>query len=241
VFLLGTLVNSGAIIFGSLLGFFIPTIPERMKDTIMTGLALCVALIGLGMALQGLGDILYIIVSIVLGTLLGEVMQIEGQLEKFGAYVEKRLQRVYQGPIAEAFVAASLLYCVGSMAIVGAIQDGMLNNHETLLAKAMLDGFSAIVFTSTLGIGVLFSAIPILLYEGTIALVAHIAGSGINDPALITCMSATGGLLIVGIGINLIGVKKIAVGNMLPSMFVAPILKWLMSAFFIPFIHQLMH
>lgn len=239
MFLLGTIVNSAAIIAGSMLGYFIPSIPERMKDTIMVGLALCVALIGLGMALSGSGDILYIILSIVIGTIIGETLQIEGQLDRFGQVVEKKIQRVYQGPVAEAFVAASLLYCVGSMAVVGAIQDGMMNNHQTLFAKAMLDGFSAIVFSSTLGIGVIFSSIPILLYEGLIAIIAHVAGSGINDPALITCMSATGGLLIIAIGINLTGIKKIAVGNMLPAMFVAPLLKWGANAWINPWFHHL--
>ena len=228
LFLLGTVVNACAVLFGSVIGLILPQIPERMRSTIMQGIALCVILIGLGMALADQNDILIIILSIVIGSLLGEGLNIENGLLRFGHWIERKIQKIYKGPVAEAFVASSLLFCVGSMAIVGAIQDGVQGVHRTLFAKSMLDMVSSIVFSSTMGFGVALSAIPIFLYEGLIALISHLVGTALNAPAEIACMTATGGLLIVGIGLNLYGIKKIAVGNLLPAIVIAPLAKGVM-------------
>jgi uncharacterized protein len=225
LFLLGTIVNAIAIAFGSIVGLVLPEIPQRMRDTIMQGIGLCVVLIGFGMALTDQKDILTIIVSIVIGSLVGEWIDIESQLMKFGVWIEQRMKRIYQGPVAEAFVAASLLFCVGSMAIVGAIQSGTIGDHKTLFAKSILDMVSSVVFSSTLGFGVIFASVPVFIYEGMIAFISHLAGASFVAPDVIACMSAAGGLLIVGIGANLYGLKKIAVGNMLPALLVAPVLK----------------
>lgn len=225
VFLFGTIVNALAIIFGGIIGLVLPAIPDRMKDTVMKGLALCVILIGLGMALGDSSDDLIIIISMVLGAVIGEWINIDHALMRFGGWMEHRLQRIYKGPVAEGFVSASLLFCIGSMSIVGAIQDGIDNAHKTLLAKSVLDMFSAIVFSTTLGIGVALAAIPVFLYEGSIALVSHLAGSVLNAPSMIVCITATGGLMIVAIGLNVYGIKKIAVANLLPAIVIAPLIK----------------
>jgi uncharacterized protein len=225
LFLLGTIVNAVSIVFGSIIGLVLPEIPQRMRDTIMQGIGLCVVLIGFGMSLTDQKDILIIIISIVIGTLIGEGIDIENQLMKLGVWIERKIKRIYQGPVAEAFVAASLLFCVGSMAIVGAIQSGTIDDHKTLFAKSILDMVSSVVFSSTLGFGVIFAAVPVFIYEGFISFVAHLAGASFVAPDVIACMSAAGGLLIVGIGANLYGLKKIAVGNMLPALIVAPVLK----------------
>jgi uncharacterized protein len=236
LFLAGTIVNAVAIIVGTGIGLFLPIIPDRMRTTIMQGVALAVILIGLGMALQDQADILLIIISLVIGGLLGEWWDIEGLLLRIGQKIEQRAQRVGNGQVAEAFVTASLIFCVGSMAVVGAIQSGLSGQNKTLYAKSLLDFFTSIVFSTTLGIGIAFAAVPVFLYEGAIALVSHFAGTALNSPPIIACMSATGGLLIVAIGVNLLDLKKISVGNLLPAMIVAAVVKWL--AVFVQTLHS---
>jgi uncharacterized protein len=231
MFLLGTLVNAGAILLGAVIGALVPAMPERMRNTTMHGLSLAVMLIGLDMALRDSQDILIIIISMVLGGLIGEWLNIEGGLLRIGRMLEERTRRLQTGQVAEAFVTASLVFCVGAMAIVGAIQSGIDGSHRILYAKSLLDMVSAIVFTTTLGIGVALSALPVLLYEGIIATVSHFAGSVLQNEAVIGCLTATGGLMILGIGLNLLGIKKLNVGNLLPAMLVAPVLKWLTTMF----------
>lgn len=225
LFLLGSMVNAFAIIIGAGLGTILPRIPDGMRTTITQGLALCVLLIGLGMALQDQKDILYIIISVVLGGLMGEWLQIENRLLRFGDKMEIWTKRISKGPVSEAFVASTLLFCIGSMAIVGALQNGLNDNPQTLLAKSVLDGITAVVFSSTLGIGVAFAALPVFLYEGGIALVAHLVGSHIDNASAMDCLIATGGLLLIAIAANLYGLKKVQVANLLPALLIAPTLE----------------
>lgn len=230
MFLAGTFVNTLAILVGSGIGFLLPNIPERVKSTVMQGLSLTIILIGLGMALGDTNkqDVLIIILSMVIGALIGEWINIEHWLDQLGRTAARRTRaRAPQGSdthVSDAFVTASLVFCVGSMAILGGIQSG-LGSNTTLYAKSMLDFVTATVFASTMGIGVALSAAPVLVYEGLIAAVAYFAGNAINAPAVITCVTAVGGLLIAAIGLNLLGIRKIAVGNLLPSVFVAAALK----------------
>lgn len=228
MFLAGTFVNTLAILVGSGIGFLLPNIPERVKSTVMQGLSLTIILIGLGMALSDQRDVLVIILSMVIGALIGEWANIEHRLDQLGKFAARRTRaKAPQGSethVSDAFVTASLVFCVGSMAILGAIQSGFGSN-TTLYAKSMLDFVTATVFASTMGIGVALSAAPVLIYEGLIATIAYLAGNAINAPAVIACVTAVGGLLITAIGLNLLGIRKIAVGNLLPSMFVAAGLK----------------
>ncbi|KPV42520.1 hypothetical protein AN477_17265 [Alicyclobacillus ferrooxydans] len=224
--MLGTLVNGAAILIGTGLGLLMPKVPPRFHSTVMQGLSLAVLLIGLSMALGDTGDILIIIISLVIGALLGEWINIDGLLNRMGDWVQRKFVRSDTSRTAEAFVTASLVFCVGSMAIVGAIQSGLTDVHRTLYAKSLLDFVSSTVFASTLGVGVVFSVLPVVLYEGGIATIAHLFGADLQNQAVISCMTATGGLLIAAIGINLLGLKKLAVGNLLPAMFVAALLKW---------------
>jgi uncharacterized membrane protein YqgA involved in biofilm formation len=226
LFLLGVLVNSLAVIAGAVVGLILPTIPARTKNTIMSGLALAVILIGFGFALDDKSDVLLIIISLVVGGVIGESLDIEGWLLRGGQYVEIRAKALADGQMAEAFVTASLIFCVGSMAVVGAIQSGMSDNNTILFAKSLLDFFTSIVFSTTMGIGVAFAAVPVALYEGLIAMMAYFAGTAINSPPIITCMTAIGGLLIVAIGLNMLELRKIAVGNLLPALVVGVLLKW---------------
>ena len=218
----GTIVNAAAIIVGGLMGMLLQGgIKPRSKETILHGLALAVMLIGIKMALTT-ENALIVIGSLVLGGLIGEWLDIEGWLYGLAQKAEKRFGRG-EGRAGQAFVSTSLIYCVGAMAITGSLQSGLTGEHSILYAKAMLDGVSAVVFASTMGVGVVFSGFSVLLYQGTITLLAGVIAP-LLTPAAITEMSATGGLLIVAIGINILELKQIRIGNLLPSMLFAAIL-----------------
>lgn len=217
--MVGTIVNVGAIIVGATAGVVLRKgIPERFNQTIIQGIALTVMIIGIQMAVSS-KNILVVVLSIVVGGLTGEILKIEERLDSFGLWIEERLGDG-QGDFARGFVTASLVYCVGAMAIVGSIQDGLQGNPATLFVKALLDGVSAVFFASTMGLGVAFSAIPVLLYQGSITLLAQYVQAVLTQPVIIE-MTATGGILILGIGIKILGIKEIRVGNLLPSIFYA--------------------
>jgi uncharacterized membrane protein YqgA involved in biofilm formation len=223
--MLGTIVNTLAIIAGSLVGLLLRGgIPAQYKQTIIQALSLAVILIGLKGALQT-DAILLVIFSMVVGTVVGELLRIEDRLAGFGRWIESRLATGGNG-IAKGFVTASLVYCVGSMAIVGSLESGLTGNHQTLFAKSVLDGVSAIIFASSLGAGVLFSAVSVLLYQGGLTLGAAFMKQFLI-PATVSQMSAVGGLLIMAIGINLLEIQRIRVGNMLPAVFM-PLLYYML-------------
>ncbi|MGN0779290.1 MAG: DUF554 domain-containing protein [Aristaeellaceae bacterium] len=218
--MVGTLINTVAILVGTALGLLLRKgIPERMRDTVVQGQGLCVMLIGLSGALKS-GDTLCLIICMVVGGLLGAAINIERRLNDLGAFLERKVARGQgeTGSVAKGFVSASLLFCVGAMAIVGAMDSGLRGDHSTLIAKSALDGISAIFFASSLGIGVGLSAFAVLIYQGAIALLAMWVEPLLTQ-TVIAEMSAVGGLLIVGIGLNMIYDKHIAVGNLLPAIF----------------------
>lgn len=222
--MIGTIVNSVAVVIGCLIGFLIKgRLKTNISNTIMSGLGLCVLYIGVSGALKG-EDTLLMIICIVIGALIGELIDIDKWLSRLGEIIERKVNKVGKSniSIAEGFVSASLLFCVGAMAIVGALESGLKGNHDTLFTKSILDGISSIIFTSSLGIGVIFSAVTVFIYQGAITLGAGIL-SGVLSTTVITNMSAIGGLLIVGLGFNMLGVTKIKVANLLPAIFL-PIL-----------------
>lgn len=226
--MLGTIVNAIAIIAGGIGGVFLRKgIPEGYKATIMQGLGLSVFVIGLSGALET-GDILLMISSVVIGTIIGEMAKIEDRLENVGKWLESRVGSK-EGGIAKGFVTASLIYCVGAMAIMGALESGLTGNHEILLAKSLIDGISAIIFSSTLGIGVAFSGIAVFIYQGLITITATFMKPFLVE-TVIAEMSAIGGLLIIGIASNIMEVKRIKVGNMLPAVFI-PILYYIVQPY----------
>ena len=219
----GTIVNVAAIVTGVLIGRLVGRyLSKRMRQTLMVGLGLAVLLIGLKLAMQS-QQVMIVIGSLILGGLIGEALGIEKRLEAFGVGLQKRFSGA--GKIAEGFVTASLLYCVGAMAIMGALQDGMGDTPTILYAKAALDGVASIALASTLGIGVLFSIIPLALYQGGITLAAGLMKSILTEPVIVE-MNAVGGLLIVAIAVDLMGIKRLPVGNLLPAVFVSIGLIW---------------
>lgn len=220
LFMIGTLINTVTILAGTALGLLLRKgIPERMRETVMQGLALCVVLIGVSGAIKT-GDTMCVIVSMVVGGLLGSAVNIEHRLDQLGAFAERKLLHGRNdSAFAKGFVTASLVYCVGAMAIVGSMDSGLRGDHSTLIAKAALDGVSAIFFASTLGAGVGLSALAVLVYQGAIALLATWIAPILTDP-IINEMSAVGSLLIIGIGLNMLYDKHLSVGNLLPAIFI---------------------
>ncbi|MCC5912300.1 MAG: DUF554 domain-containing protein [Clostridiaceae bacterium] len=226
--MLGTIVNTIAIVVGGLLGVLLRKgLPDNYKNTIMQGLALSVLVIGLMGAFKS-QNILIVICSIVIGSIIGEMLQIENRLNNLGKWLENKVSNGSDESnkagtsVAKGFVTASLIYCVGAMAIVGALESGLTGNHETLYAKSVIDGVSAIIFASTLGIGVIFSSVAVFIYQGFITITAGAMSHLLVDSVVLE-MSAVGGLLIMGISLNVLEIKKIPVGNMLPAIFM-PIL-----------------
>lgn len=216
--MLGTIVNALAIVVGGGIGaIFNHKISERYSNIVLNGIALSVVLLGLLSAIAT-ENVLLLIISMAVGSLLGEFLQIEERLNKLGDNLQAKFKNSKHN-IAEGFVMATLIYCVGSMAIIGSIESGLNNNHEVLFAKALLDGISGMVFASTLGIGVALSGASVFIYQGIITLLASQADQILTE-VMITELSAVGGLLIMTIGTNILKVTKIKVGNMLPAVFI---------------------
>jgi uncharacterized membrane protein YqgA involved in biofilm formation len=216
--MLGPLVNSLAIVVCSLIGCFIVRgIPERFEEIIKKAAGLAVVYIGLKGTFESRRTLL-LIMSLVIGAVIGECINIDSLMNRFGGWAEKKLG-MSAGTFSKGFVSASILFCTGSMTFVGSIQSGLQGNHEMLFAKSILDGSMSIVFGASMGIGALFSAFPVLVYEGGVAL-ASMAISGLLTAEIITEMSAVGSLVITAIGFNFLGVKEIKVANLIPGMFI---------------------
>lgn len=218
--MLGTVVNALAIVAGGLVGLCCTRgIDDRYRQTVLQGLALCMLLIGGKSALTS-DNLPVVILSLVVGGVVGEWLAIEGRLESLGRWIEARFAdgSAGGGDFARGFVSASLVFCVGSMAVVGSLESGLAGNHRTLFAKAIIDGVAALIFASTLGRGVLFASVPVLVYQGAIPLAAGLLRP-LLTAAAVADMSAVGGLLIVAIGANLLGIARIRVGNLLPAVF----------------------
>lgn len=219
--LYGTLINGAFILCGGLLGLLFSNIPEKVKETVMQAISLAIILIGLKMAFET-EDIIVLLLSLITGAFIGEFLHIEDKINDFGNWIEGKFASPgKQISIAQGFVTASLIYVVGAMAIVGALDSGLRGDHEILITKGILDGFSALVFTSMMGYGVVLSVIPVVIYEGIIALLAKqiellVPTDFLNG--LIVQLTGVGGLLIVAIGLNLLNLTKIRIGNLIPAL-----------------------
>jgi hypothetical protein len=233
----GTLLNIATVLLGGSLGLFLGgRLPERLKGTVTAGMGLFTAAIGVQMFLKTQNPLI-VLGSLILGALLGEWWQIEDGLQNLGIILEKRILGVSStapttsSRFVRGFLTASLIFCVGPMTILGSIQDGLTGNYSLLAVKAVLDGFSALAFASTLGVGVLFSATVILVYQGGISLLAAQLNQIVN-PAMMNEMTAAGGVMLLGLAISsMLEIKPIRVGNFLPALVVAPLIVWILSLF----------
>ncbi|MDF2567059.1 MAG: hypothetical protein K0R90_515 [Oscillospiraceae bacterium] len=233
--LLGTIVNTVAIFVCGLLGLlFRKGIKENYSDIVMNAVGLCVILIGIIGAIKT-KELVLLILSLVLGSLLGEFLKIEQNLNRLGLFIEKKTKGK-EGSFSKGFVTSSLLFCVGSMAIVGSIESGLSNNHQTLFAKSTLDGITSLVFSSVMGVGVLFSGVMVFLYQGLITIFASFAKDFLTED-MIREISAVGGVLIMAIGLDMTGIKKLKVGNMLPALLI-PIIYFYLVPIVYPMIKQ---
>ena len=217
----GTFINVALVLLGSALGLlFKNRISARFAKAITSALGLCVLGIGVS-SMIGTQNTLCVILCMVAGTLLGELLNIEKRMDGLGELLRRKLVRGGgNSRFVEGFVTASVLFCVGAMAINGSMEAGMLGKYDILVSKSVIDGVTSITFAAAMGVGVAFSAVPLLIYEGGLTLIFALAGQGM-DPAVVTEMSAVGGTIIVGIALNMLGLpkEKIRVGNMLPAIF----------------------
>jgi len=215
---MGTLINAMAIIIGGGLGLlFRKRCPERISRTALEVMGLFTILVGVKMALQG-EELILALISLALGSMLGEWINIEDRLEKFAFSLEERLHLTEYSP-AKGFIQASLLFCVGSMAIVGSIAEGLQGDSSILITKAMMDGIISIPFAAGMGIGVLGSAFPILVYQGSLTVLAS-QSQAFFTPLMIQELTSVGGVIVMGIGVNILGLKKVRVGNFIPALFI---------------------
>ncbi len=233
----GTLINVGTVLAGTLIGVTAGSrLPVSMQQRVLAGLGMITLVIGVDLALSWGGrdtsrsTPLYVLAGVLIGGLIGEALGIERRLEAFGDWIQLRLSRGEGSTVSEGFVTASLLFCVGSLTVVGSIQDGLTGDYQTLATKAVLDGFAAIALAATLGWGVGLSIFTILIVQGTITLGAGFFDGVLTGEALAVLTSA-GGVTIIGISLKLLDLKDVKVGNFLPALVVAPALVGLVSLF----------
>lgn len=222
---LGTVANCIAIVIGGILGTIIKKgLPEKWQETMMNGIAFCIVIIGIQMALKTT-NIVITIFSLVIGSVLGEILDIEGGMSNLGKWIGAKVTKneSASAAIAKGFVNASILYCTGAMAIVGSIQDGLAGDSATLFAKATIDGLISLIMAANLGIGVALSALSVGIYQGGITLMAGLIESYISQ-VILAELTAAGGIMIMAIGSNMLNITKVRIGNFLPGIIVAVVL-----------------
>jgi hypothetical protein len=227
----GTIVNTIAVTAGSIIGVtFGNRIKTKTKNAIVKALGLAVLVLGMKMAFVDHNFLLGLI-SLVIGTGIGEFLDIEQKLDKIGQYLQKKTGN-NSGTFVLGFISATVLFCVGSMTIVGAIKDGLNNDPSILYVKSLLDGISSIILASTLGIGVIFSAVFVFTYQGLLSLLASKASFLLSEEIYVNGISLVGGIIILGIGLNMFELTKIKTANMLPALFLIPVIDYFYLAFF---------
>ena len=232
--LLGTIIDSLLIAVGCIIGRFLQGIPDKMKETVMQAIGLAVTVLGIQMGIKS-DNFIIVIVSLVVGTIIGEWIDLDLQLNRFGKWIERKIgKKGENGDLAQGFITGTLIFVIGSMAIIGALDSGLRNDHSVLITKGIIDGFTAIFLASTLGIGVLLSAISVFVYQGAIALFAGQISILVPDALMDTFiqqMTATGGAMIIAIGLNMMGLTKIRVANILPAILVVAFIVSIMHIF----------
>ena len=223
--MLGVIVNTITVLIGGAVGLLLKkNVPERLSKAVMTAIGLCTVYIGIDGALEG-SDTIVLILSLALGTAAGTLLDIDGAINRLGEYIARKMKRGDgRTTIAEGFVTASLLFCVGSMTIVGSINAGLSGDYKLLFTKSILDLFSSCVLAGTLGVGVMFAAAFVLVFQGLLVLGAGLLQNILTDAAMIAEITCAGSVMIIGLGLNILGVSKFKIADMLPAIvFVPPI------------------
>lgn len=225
----GTFVNTATVLAGGLIGTLLGSgLSERIRETVMTGMSLVVIALGIKMTLET-SNILIVLGSITIGSVLGEVLHLQRRLDSVGLWLEavtSRFSFLNRGNFSQGFVTASLVFCVGPMTIMGSIQDGLSGDSSLLLVKSVLDGFAAIAFASVMGMGVTFSAITVLLVQGALTLGSSLF-SHVLTQSMVSELTATGGVIMLGIAIHMLDLKRIRLANFLPALAIAPLIVWI--------------
>lgn len=232
--LFGTIVNALLIVVGSVIGMFFTRIPEKYKETVMHGIGLAVVLIGLQMAFST-ENIVIVLISLLFGAIIGEFLRIEDALNQLGMWLGSKFTTKNDTiSVSQGFITGTMIFCIGAMAIIGALDSGIRGDHEVLITKGIIDGFTALVLTTTLGFGVLFSVIPLILYQGVITLFATQIENWVPEAmlnGLIDEITSVGGLLIVAIGLNLLKIKEIRIANLMPALFLVVVIYYISQLF----------
>jgi uncharacterized protein len=219
----GTFINMGTVAAGTAIGALAGSrLPGRMRQSVLYGLGLVTILIGIQMSMRT-QNVLVVMGALLIGGIIGEALRIEDRVEWLGGVLQEKLSGGSDHSFAEGFVTSSLVFCVGPMAILGSIADGLSGDYRLLSIKAVLDGFASIAFAASLGWGVLLSAVTILVYQGGITLFANVLAGILTEP-MIAEMTATGGLIIIGIGIKLLEIKQLRLANFVPAIVMAPVI-----------------
>lgn len=223
--MLGTLINASTVIIGSIIGLIIKSkLPKKITETAFYGVGLFTIILGIMMAIKT-NNYLIMIISVVIGSIIGEIIKIDKWINNFGEWLKNKFKTKNEN-FSEGLITAFLLYCMGSMTILGAIEEGIGGIPNLLVAKSVLDGFSSIILSATLGIGVLFSFIPLLIFQGGLTILASSIQNVLTD-IIINEITAVGGIILLGLGITLLDIKKIRVINMIPSIILAGILSYI--------------
>ncbi len=225
----GTFVNTATVLAGGILGsLFGSGLSERIRETVMTGMSLVVVALGIKMTLET-SNILIVLGSITVGSILGEILHLQRRLDSVGQWLETATARfsfLSRGNFSQGFVTASLVFCVGPMTIMGSIQDGLSGDSSLLMVKSVLDGFAAVAFASVMGMGVTFSALTVLLVQGALTLGSSLF-SHVLSHSMVSELTATGGVIMIGIAIHMLDLKKIRLANFLPALAIAPLIVWI--------------
>ncbi len=229
--MIGVLVNTATVLIGSLIGLiFKRGIPKKLTDAVMLGIGLCTIYIGISGTLKG-ENTLILIGSIVLGAIIGTAINLDKQLNALGELIGKRFKKTNGTvSVAEGFVTASLLFCIGAMTIVGSLNAGLTGDNEMIFTKSLLDLISSVILSVSLGVGVIFAAAFVFIFQGTLVLLAQYLAP-VLTPSAINEITCAGSLIIVALGLNLIGVTKIKVANYLPAIIIAPLICWIVTLF----------
>ncbi|MBR2327099.1 MAG: DUF554 domain-containing protein [Clostridia bacterium] len=228
--MLAVLLNVLLVIVGSSIGLvFKKLLPERITKAVMVVIGLCTVYIGIDGALEG-NNAVILILSMALGTALGTLIDIDGRIERLGSFIGKKLKRDNgKTSVAEGFVTASLVFCVGAMTVVGSLNAGLFGDNELLITKSVLDLFSSSMLAASLGIGVIFASLFVLVFQGALVLLAGLLQPLLTDAALVAELTCAGSVMIIGLGINILGLAKFKIANMLPAFIFVPLVYFLMK------------
>lgn len=221
--MLGVIVNTLTVLIGSAVGLLLKkNIPERVSSAIMVAIGLCTMYIGIDGALAG-NNAIVLIVSMVLGTLVGTLLDIDGKINGVGEFLERKMKKDGEkATIAQGFMTGCLLFCIGAMTIVGSLNSGLRGDHELIFTKSVLDLISSCMLAGTLGIGVMFSAVFVFVFQGALVLLAGVLQGLLTDPNLVAEMTCAGSVMIIGLAFNILGLAKFKIANMLPAILFAP-------------------